>query len=209
MNYIYDILLNFNDMLYDFYDWNVNDNILHIRKIPLIQISKKQLNDIKENEVEFDIEFLEKIKNKTEYFVGRNIKILKNACLFTDGMDVIALNIEKHSKCSSLLIEEELDILEDIRYRKQEIKYNIIKKRNGLGLKTRKQYEKEKMVLKSLKELKNENNLSKMKYIYYECFNEKENNSEIILKKLYDSINKPDIILKLSDFFYPDKLTFN
>ena len=83
MNYIYDILLNFNDMLYDFYDWNVNDNILHIRKIPLIQISKKQLNDIKENEVEFDIEFLEKIKNKTEYFVGRNIKILKNACLFT------------------------------------------------------------------------------------------------------------------------------
>lgn len=201
MNYIYDILLNFNDMLYDFYDWNVNDNILHIRKIPLIQISKKQLNDIKENEVEFDIEFLEKIKNKTEYFVGRNIKILKNACLFTDGMDVIALNIEKHSKCSSLLIEEELDILEDIRYRKQEIKYNIIKKRNGLGLKTRKQYEKEKMVLKSLKELKNENNLSKMKYIYYECFNEKENNSEIILKKLYDSINKPDIILKLSDFF--------
>lgn len=209
MNYIYDILLNFNDILYDFYDWNINDNILHIRKIPLIQISKKQLNDIKENEVEFDIEFLEKIKNKTEYFVGRNIKILKNACLFTDGMDVIALNIEKHSKCSSLLIEEELDILEDIRYRKQEIKYNIIKKRNSLGLKTRKQYEKEKMVLKSLKELKNENNLSKMKYIYYECFNEKENNSEIILKKLYDSINKPDIILKLSDFFYPDKLTFN
>ena len=38
MNYIYDILLNFNDMLYDFYDWNVKDNILHIRKIPLIQI---------------------------------------------------------------------------------------------------------------------------------------------------------------------------
>jgi hypothetical protein len=200
MNYIYDILLNFNDMLYDFYDWNVSDTILHIRRIPLILISSKTLNDIKENEIEFDIEFLEKIKNKTEYFVGRNIKILKNTCLFTDGMDVIALKIDEN-KCSSLIIEEELDILEDIRSKKQEIKYQIIKKRDSLGLKTRRQYEMEKMVLKKLKELKLENNNSKISYLYYECFNEKESNTDIILNKFYNSINKPDIILKLSDFF--------
>ena len=34
MNYIYDILLNFKNKLYDFYDWNINDDITHIRKIP-------------------------------------------------------------------------------------------------------------------------------------------------------------------------------
>ena len=36
MNYIYDILINFNENLYDFYDWNLNDQIDHIRKIPVI-----------------------------------------------------------------------------------------------------------------------------------------------------------------------------
>jgi len=33
MTYIYDILLNFKDDLYEFYDWNKTDNIIHIRKI--------------------------------------------------------------------------------------------------------------------------------------------------------------------------------
>ena len=39
MTYIYDILLNFKDELIEFYDWNKNDNIIHIRKIPLLKIT--------------------------------------------------------------------------------------------------------------------------------------------------------------------------
>ena len=39
MNYIYDILVNFKETLYDFYEWNKNDNITHIRKIPLFRIN--------------------------------------------------------------------------------------------------------------------------------------------------------------------------
>ena len=33
MNYIYDIYLNLNKNLYDFYEWNKSDNIIHIKKI--------------------------------------------------------------------------------------------------------------------------------------------------------------------------------
>ena len=36
MNYIYDILANFNEHYYDFYDWNELDNLIHIKKQFLI-----------------------------------------------------------------------------------------------------------------------------------------------------------------------------
>lgn len=32
MNYIYNIHLNFNKMYFDFYEWNDNDEIIHIKK---------------------------------------------------------------------------------------------------------------------------------------------------------------------------------
>ena len=46
MNYVYDILLNFNEIGYYFYDWNGNDNILHIRKIPIFKIDSKTLKKV-------------------------------------------------------------------------------------------------------------------------------------------------------------------
>ena len=46
MIFIYDILVNFNDKLYDFYEWSENDLIEHIRKIPLIKVKKKLLDKV-------------------------------------------------------------------------------------------------------------------------------------------------------------------
>ena len=37
MKYIYDIVLNFNEEFFEFYDWNLNDEITHIKKIPIIK----------------------------------------------------------------------------------------------------------------------------------------------------------------------------
>ena len=62
MNYIYDILLNFNRQLYDFFEWNLSDNIIHVRKIPLFRIDSKTLLTIRDNKVKVDSSFLEKIK---------------------------------------------------------------------------------------------------------------------------------------------------
>ena len=33
MKYIYDIILNFNERLYEFYEWKDNDDIEYIKKI--------------------------------------------------------------------------------------------------------------------------------------------------------------------------------
>ena len=41
MNYYYDIVLNLNEELYEFYEWEENDSIDFIKKIPLFRVSTK------------------------------------------------------------------------------------------------------------------------------------------------------------------------
>ena len=129
MKYVYDIILNFNDNYFEFYDWNKKDEITEIRKIPIFKVSNQVLYEIKNYTVQFDDLFISKIKNKTEYFSGRIIK-LETAFLITDGLDVIAIKIGKKLKYSSLQINEELDILEDLNMIETSISYKKNAKNN-------------------------------------------------------------------------------
>lgn len=204
MNYIYDILLNFNDNYFDFYDWNKSDNITEVKKIPIFKITSEDMYKIKNNYVIFDNEFKSKIKNKTEYFIGRSIKLM-SAFLLTDGIDVIGIKLGNNVLYSSLQIDEELDILEELNIDNTNIKYDVVNKRQIDYFKTRYQIEQEKVVKNKLKDILKENNISKIKYIYYECFNKKENDIEIIknnlksvsnecLKKLDNILNSSKIV---------------
>ena len=49
MNYIYDIVLNFQDNYYNFFEWNREDKIKNIIKIPLYRVSDKDINILKNN----------------------------------------------------------------------------------------------------------------------------------------------------------------
>lgn len=200
MIYIYDILLNFKDELYDFYDWNKNDNIIHIRKIPLIKIKEKALVNIKNNNVKFDEETLNQIKDKTEIFTPKISKKIEYMTLLSDGNYVIGLQIEgKKIKKSSLLIDEELDILEDVNNLDfMNINYKIINKGINNELKTRKQRETEKFIKKGINKIKNDE--EKLKYLYYECFDKKEENKEKILHKMLNNINNLDVNKKIYNF---------
>ena len=80
MNYIYDLLLNFNEKIYDFYDWNKTDKIIHIKKIPIFKISSSKMNIIKNNKICFEDSFLEKIYRKTEEFMNRKNKYIAAMC---------------------------------------------------------------------------------------------------------------------------------
>ena len=195
MNYIYDILLNFKDEYYDFYDWNKNDNIIHIRKIPIFKISTDDLFNIKNNCIKFDISFLEKINDKTEIFTNKGIKKLNKACLFSDDNTIIGINVvQKKVKISSLLVDEELDSLEDVyTMDTDKIKYTIQNKNKYNEFKTRKQIEMEKNLNN---ELSNLEDAEVLKYLYYECFDKKENNIDKIKVKL-KAINNENILYKL------------
>lgn len=205
MNYIYDILLNFHDTLYDFYDWNLNDNIINVRKIPLFKIKSNQLKEIKENCIRFDLEFLKKILNRTELFSSKDIKHIEYCFLLCDGSEAIAILVKNNTiQKSHLLVDEELEVLEVVtRLKEEEVPYYVLKRDKCVGFKTRKEQEIEKMIRKNLKKLKEDNALDLLKYIYYECFNEKEVSKEKMLLRFEYTLEKnfDQIASKLYQFF--------
>lgn len=193
MNYIYDIVLNFNENVYDFYEWNKGDNITHIRKIPLIKINSKDLYNIENNVVEFDEELLNKIKNKTELFSGKTVKNI-DALILCDGTNTLSIKIT-HNKYlySKLIIEEEMEVLEVAdRMKETNISYKILSKKN-ICLKTRKEIEIDEYVKKTLNKLEKNHEEEKLRYIFFECFGKKNYD----VKKLYKESNKIYDILRL------------
>ena len=51
MNYIYDIYLNFNNIPYDFFEWNKNDNLIHLKKIPIYKVKTEVFNLMYSNNI--------------------------------------------------------------------------------------------------------------------------------------------------------------
>ena len=62
MNYIYDIILNFQDNYYQFFEWRHKDKIKNIMKIPVYRVSNKDILILKNNKVKIDEVFLNKIR---------------------------------------------------------------------------------------------------------------------------------------------------
>ena len=65
MIYIYDILLNFNTSLIEFFEWKENDLIKYIKKIPIYKVSDDFLYNLVNNEIKIESNFLNNIKDKT------------------------------------------------------------------------------------------------------------------------------------------------
>lgn len=200
MDYIYDILLNYKEEYFEFYDWNKNDNIVHIRKIPIIRICSQDLYNIINNKIKLDISFLELIDNKTELFTNNGIRKIKYACLLSDGEMIISINlVHKKLKISSLLIDEELDSLEDVyRMDINNIQYCIQKENKRDQFKTRKQLEKNNYIKKELTKIINDN--KKIQYLYFECFDKKEKNADKIINILMN-LEDDKKIDKVFNFF--------
>ena len=184
MTYVYDLVLNFNSELYEFYEWNKEDDIYHIKRINLIKIDSKTYNDILENEVIFNDDFLLTIFNKCEYFENRKVEEIPYALLITDTLRVMGIMLDMYGnviKYSSLLLDEEEDVL-DISDRLGVLKlsYQIKRKKNSTNNLTRYENNIIKYIKKDLNFCYKEKDLSKLKYLYYEYFNRQCNDIDKI-----------------------------
>ena len=192
MNYIYDILLNFNNIPYDIFEWNKDDKILHIRKIPLIKLSTIDLSNLVNKKVIIDKEFLIKIYKRTEQY---NKKVLDYSFLATDGKMVIAFKIEQNKiKYSQLFLDEEMEVLDfSSNLNVSSIKYQIITDKKIDYLQTRNQQYIKKFIYNQLKKI---NDSDKLNFLYLECFNKKSNDT---LKDIYYELdhNFENVYIKL------------
>lgn len=192
MNYIYDILLNFNNYAYDIFEWNKDDKIVHLRKIPLIKLKSNDLFNLVNKKILFDKDFLSKIYQKAENY---NKEKIDYSFLGTDGKVVLAFKIEKDKiEYSQLFLEEEEEVLDFSKNLSiTQIKYKILGNRKINYLKTRNEVNMKKFIYKQLKKI---NDIDKLNFLYLECFNKKSKN---VLNDIYNELEKNDenIYIKL------------
>lgn len=186
MNYIYDIYVNFQKYYYDFYEWNKKDQITHIKRIPLFKTNEYNFKNIIRNETKIDLHFLEIIKDKTDIF---NTKNRITACLFTDGKDIVAVQLNNNGniiKKSSLLLDEEYDILrstESFPVKSLNIQKIQSSKKSFL---TRNEIDRNRYILRNISKMDDK----KILYLYFECYNKEENDRKKVESKLKQEILK-------------------
>lgn len=195
MIYIYDLTLNFNDRLYDFYDWKETDNITHYRKIPLIKLSDKKYDKFLNNKVQVDEELLSLVRDKAQQYKGRMLKTVKYAFVLTNGFDAFAVMLDDGGtsvKKSKLVIGEELEIIDLANNLKvKDVSFNIVCKDNFVNKFTRDEEVIINCVVSKINDHKD--NLELLKYLYYEW-----NNKIYVGKSCYDDLIK-DITSQYSD----------
>lgn len=205
MNYIYDILINFQTQLYDIYDWNKNDDILHIRKIPMFRICTESLKELCEYNIQLSSEFLSKIFNRTELFGRNKVSTLEYCFLATDLNEVIGFKVDKMGSItgySKLLIEEENEVLEYAQGLSiYGLSYQILEKKEVVLFKTREEVKIKKFILQELRQMIKRHDEDKLVYLYLECFGETCDTTNIETA-IFEEIEKKwdKVYLKLYQF---------
>ena len=195
MKNIYDILVNFKKIPYEFYEWNKEDDVKHVKKMPSIKVSDITLYDIFYNDAVVSKNFLDQIKDKTEIFFGRTVKKVKYACVIYNDDVALSILLNDNGEIigkSKLLFDEEEDVLkEDVPLK--EIDYNIIKKSKKISGLTRRETKIVLLLSKYLDKIYENKKSDEIKYMYFECFNTMEEDNEKAYKNLKNEVLKANL----------------
>ncbi len=189
MDYYYDVLLNFQDNYYMFYEWDEDDTIEYVKKIPLIHVDSKTILNMISKVLVVDKEFLKKIENKTKL---KQNNYLKYTSIFSDGKNALALEFNDDGVVinkSSLILEDELSV--------NEFMYNVviskidyeIKDKVKVTKETRQELKIKKLIKLEVEKMYQNKENSKLKYIYLEWFNKLEDNINLMYQNMLNKLN--------------------
>ena len=208
MDYYYDVLLNFNDYYFMFYEWDKDDLIESIKKIPIKHVDSNVMIDILTNKIKVDNEFLNDIKNKTKL---KDNKLLKYACIFSDGKNALAIEFNDKGESinkSSLLLDDEINVNEFMyNINLIDLKYHILKKDNFYN-ETRQDRKIRNLIKIEIDNLYKNHFDSKLQYIYLEWFNKLENEREVMYQTMIDKL-KSSMTKKEYDIYELIKKSYN
>lgn len=193
MTYLYDILLNFNKDLVEFFEWESFDKICYIKQIPIFKVDGIFLDTLFNYEVVIDNDFYNSILNKTEFYDDEEIH--GAMAIFSDGTRVVGVKIIDNKVCgvSRLVIDEESDALKiSNNLSITSISYEAIDiyRRFRKFYMTRDEQLKRKTLLSEFKNLYDSNAVEKLNYYYYEYFNEVCCDKDIVFNRLQNSLEE-------------------
>ena len=184
MDYYYDILLNFQEEYCMFYEWDQEDVMDVIKKIPLFHVDSKVLKDLLTKIVVVNKSFLQSIENKTKL---KNNEFLQYTCVFSDAKNSLAVEFDQDGKIinrSSLILDDELNINEFMyNISLMKLEYMTIGKEKILK-ETRQEVKIKKLIYTEIVDVYQKKEFSKLKYIYLEWFKVLEENVELMYQKM-------------------------
>lgn len=214
MNYIYDIVLNFNKDYFEFFQWKKGDKIINVKKIPAFKVSDETLKSFKYNVVRVDKEFINKISDLTLFYnkMDNNYKYI---CLVSNNNETIGLMFDKDGnliKRSSLVFDEEEEVNEELVKEQDTIIKFLENKLIKIEYVSRVEREKRDYLLKFINNLDIEKDSNILKYIYYDCFEEEEDDvlkiKNVIFKELYNINGNKDKLYGLVNVLKKIKKSF-
>jgi len=190
MNYYYDLLLNFQEKYCMFYEWDEQDNIEYIKKIPLYHIDSKTYMNLFTKKIKVTNDFLSEIENKTKL---KQNNFLKYTSIFSDGKNSIAIEFDDNGitiNKSSLMMEDELNINEfTYTINNTKLNYEIIGN-DDFEKETRQESRIKRLLKIEIEGMYNRKEYSKLKYIYLEWFNELLDNVDKMYDNMVNKINE-------------------
>ena len=193
MNYVYDILSNFNQELYDFYDWDKNDNFTHLRKVPSFRVSKEVLVDLMFKKVKIKGNLLKLIKDKTQVFTKEGVDVIEYCFIVSDSVNALGVILDEDGvvyKRSKFLVSEELEINKCLKTSKiYNVEYNLLSSKTHYSNMTRNEEKVTNLILNELELIMD--STDKIDYLYYEWFNKDEKNIEFMKKNITKKLNGP------------------
>jgi len=197
VKYIYDILLNFDEMqLYDFFEWDVEDDIEYFKKVPILRIKTSSYKKIVIGNTIDDSTLLDKIYNATEVYDNKRVRKLEYALILTNGKEAVAVLLDKKGQIimmSRMLVDEEEEVIE-IGNTMEEQFLNVLGDnelfKNEVIYLTRHEYKKKFFLNKEIDILYTDRNVGKLKYLYYECSNEMEDDIHLLYDKIKLFLNQ-------------------
>lgn len=201
MNYIYDIVLCFNDYNLDinFYEWNSSDKFTYIEKIPIYRITDIGMNEVNSHLIRIDKSLLNKIKNKSVCKNG----VINYSLLITDMNRVVGLKFDKDGlliEKSNLLIDEEDTVIEEASLLDLDIfNYELLDSFDNELFLTRREKNIKNSLLNEINYLYDNKMFDEINYLYYEVFSETKNihNKYLDLVKIINDGNYIDELFEV------------
>lgn len=199
---IFDILVNYKEDLCDFYEWDKEDEIKHIKKINAYKVEKKVLIDLMDNDVLVNEKFLKEIENKTELYTNKYNKLINYACILFCKYEAISFLFDETGKViarSKLLYDECDDVINlGKNIKEYKIDYKIINKLDKTDGFTKKEIKLIKILSGYIQKLYDNKKIDELNYLYYDCFGIEPNNFKDYLKIKREVLNgNDDVVNKL------------